>query len=508
MFMIRFLSFALLCTLLWWNCSEDNPVSSNQGTDPEVSDLKAPDVVYNQSTKKYLISVKVGDPQGLTDIEDVSYRITRSGAGSPATEGELFDDGFGGDVIPKDGVFSTTIQGTFAQGDSGQYEISVTARDKSANSSTELKVDLFVLDGIETLAPKIVAVDAPGSVPVDSSAHDVLIAVQIFDSEGLSDIRKVSYQFFPPANPTPTLEGTMTDSGTNGDLVAGDGIYSVVLSSSLFTELTDYSVRIQAEDAAGNQSAPEVVTIRGRIKIGTAPAITAVAVPRIIKGNEMPQVLITADVFDRDGLADIETVQYRLFITGGGETGNSPLFMADDGDLAVSGDSTAGDGIFSNLLNVPTSGSEPVDFTLRFIATDKSGASSGEVGAVLVVTFDDAPYISRVVAPSMVQINPNQDIKILITVDARDPQGQGNISTVWFRSFKPDGVEAGNSPIFLFDSGNMDEGDGVAGDGIYSRFIFLPSQGVTPGDFRFVFEAFDREANASNKIEHIMTVTQ
>jgi hypothetical protein len=112
------------------------------------------------------------------------------------------------------------------------------------------------------------------------------------------------------------------------------------------------------------------------------------------------------------------------------------------------------------------------------------------------------------VAPSQVQIDPQRDVKILITIKAKDPQGVADIDTVQFRSFLPSGQEANNSPIQLFDNGDADQGDDRAGDGIFSRFIFLPSQGVTPGDFRFVFQARDKSDLLSNTIEHILRVTQ
>lgn len=498
---------ALIAFSILSYCSDESPVRPVQTFKPEVSDLIAPAVVYSNSPARHIISVKVADPQGLGDIDDVSYEITKVGAASASSQGELFDDGFHGDVIAKDGRFSNLIQGSFAQGDSGAYEIEVTARDREGNASESLKAQVFVLRGTENLAPQILQVTAPSSVAIDS-AHSFLVAAQVSDPEGLANSLSVTYQFFPPEHATPTEEGPLADDGTQGDVTAGDGVFTTSLRSSLFTRLGDHFLRIEAQDTLGNRSPPQVVIIEGRPRFSNKPVIADVGVPRMVNGNETSEVVITAEVTDLEGLSDIDTVLYHLFLPDGEEASDSPRILLDDGTPSASGDTTAGDGVFSNIFEVQGGGTEPIVYRLVFEAKDRSARASTQVVRQFVVSFDDAPFILNLDAPSLVRIDPDRDQKLLLTIDARDPQGQADIVLVQFRSFLPDGSEASNSPTELFDDGVNDVGDGVAGDGIYSRFIFLPSQGVTPGDFRFVFEARDQTGLGSNVIEHILTVVQ
>ncbi len=499
------LPLILSLLLLHSNCAEDSPVQVVQGTVPEVSNLVAPVAIYNGSTREHIISIKVKDPQGNENIEDVSYEITKEGATTKTTQGDLLDDGFHGDVIAKDGVFSNVLSASFAQGDTGSFTILAFALDKDGNLSETLSTRLNIKSGSQNSPPQIISVDIPTSVPIDS-AFNFPIKVQVNDPDGANDILNVSYAFFPPASAIATLEDTLADNGTLGDQTPGDGFYTTTLSSGLFTKLTDHSLRIQVRDKAGNLATPSVAFVRGRPSFSKAPTITAAAAPRMINATETTEITVTADVTDSEGLADIDTVQLKALLPDNSEVDFSPVLLFDDGMAASSGDVTAGDGTFSALLPIQETGTQPIDIRFMFTATDKGGLASNPFERRFVIGFDNAPYISDLKAPSQVQINPTQDTRLLITLDVRDPQGLSGIALVQFRSFLPNGNEAGNSPIQLFDNGNSDDGDDISGDGIYSRAIFLPSQGVAKGDFRFVFEARDSAGNVSNSIEHIMTV--
>ncbi len=501
------LIFCLIFFAGFIRCSTYNPAKPEGGTTPEISDLFAPSVVYYLSSIKYSISVQAEDPQGLDDLAEVQFEIIKSGLSTPVISGVLLDDGTSGDVIPKDGRFTTQIQGSLFQNDTGEFNLEIIATDKNGNISNSLQTRIFVLAGAENNLPEIINVSVPATVPIDS-LFEFLIEVEVSDADGLADIEFVLLQFFPPAHPNPTRQDTLLDNGLSGDVTPGDGIYSTRLSSSLINELSDYFLRFQAEDSAGNKSQPVIVSVHGRLKSIGVPEITEVGVPRMVNANDVNQVLISADVSDPQGLSDIDSVLYSLFLPSGQEAQNSPQIMADDGDVATSGDTTAGDGRFSSVLQLQGGDGDPIDFTLIFQAKDKSNVLSATVESRLVVAFTNAPFISNLIAPSSVQINPNQETKILITLDVRDPQGISDIAMTQFRSFLPSGDEANNSPIELFDNGDQDIGDQKAGDGIYSRFIFLPPTGVTPGDFRFVFEATDNSGLKSNSIAHIMNVSQ
>ncbi len=499
----------LCVAILVSHCSEEFPAQPQPTSAPEISDMRAPEVLFSLSEAGHTISVRVHDPQGLDDIADVGFEVVKAGETQARYQGDLFDDGFQGDVIAGDGSFSTTIKGSLARGDSGAFEIRITALDIDGHISNVLSSPLFVLNGLDNQSPQILSLDLPQSVAVDST-HDILISARVADLDGLATIRRVWFEFFPPQHATPSVQGDLLDGGVDGDVTAGDGIFSALISSNLFTELTDYIIRIQAEDASGNLSLASTPIVRGRQLFSQAPEITALQVPRIVNANVTNEVTIRADVTDPEGLADIDSVLFRIVrISDGTETADSPVVMADDGNLATSGDSTAGDGRYSARLPLQGGSGAPVELLLDFKASDVFGATSLPAAGRLVQAFDDVPYISNLVAPNSVIINPNAPTRLRITLDVRDPQNTpdgSDIVLVKFHSFLPSGLEADNSPTPLFDHGNGAEGDRVAGDGIYSVFINLPATGVTPGDFRFVFSAQDRAGAESNVIEHIMTV--
>lgn len=368
------------------SCSEDTGVQPNRETVPSLSQLSAPDLVFNGSPRLHTISVAVQEPQGREDIQSVTYAITNVGAGSPADSGEMVDDGTQGDAIPKDAVFSAQISGMFAGDATGQFELTVQARDGSGNTSDVLSDTLFVLAGTENLPPEIVNVAAPQSVAIDSAFSFVIIA-EVSDNEGLSDIRQVKYQFFPPAHPNPTVEDTLSDSGQSGDVTPGDGIFSATLNSSLFEEVADYFIRFEAEDRSGNLSQPQVISIRGRLGINHPPVLFNLMAPDTVQidPDQTQQFLITIDASDEDGLSDIEFVRFRSFLPNGQEANNSPIQMSDDGDPENTGDAEANDGTYSVIINLPPTGVTPGDFRFVFEARDRSGVFSNRIEHTMTV---------------------------------------------------------------------------------------------------------------------------
>jgi len=368
------------------SCSEDTGVQPNGETVPVVSNLIAPEFLFNGSQRLHTISVAVQEPQGREDIQSVTYAITKMGSGSPLSSGEMVDDGTGGDIIPKDAVFTTQIRGTFAGAETGQFELTVQARDISGNTSAAITDTFIVLAGTENLPPEIVNVAAPQTVAIDSAFSFVVIA-QVNDNEGLSDIRRVTYQFFPPAHPNPTVEDTLSDSGQSGDVTPGDGIFSATLNSSRFKEVADYFVRFEAEDRSGNLSQPKVISIRGRFRINHPPMVSNLMAPDTVQidPNRTQQFLITIDASDPDGLSDIEFVRFRSFLPSGEEANNSPIQMSDDGDTQGTGDAEANDGTYSVIINLPPSGVTPGDFRFVFEARDRSRSFSNRIEHIMTV---------------------------------------------------------------------------------------------------------------------------
>ncbi|RMF68851.1 MAG: hypothetical protein D6743_02815, partial [Calditrichaeota bacterium] len=267
-----------------------------------------------------------------------------------------------------------------------EFQLSVVGKDKEGNESNVLEARIFVQAGQEDLPPEIVNVTVPETVAADSS-FDFVVTAEVTDPDGPQDVQRVIYQFFPPAHPTPTQEDTLVDDGTGADAVAGDGVYTAVLSSNLIRTASDYFLRFQAEDRAGSKSAARIATIRGVFRLPQAPVLSNLVAPDTVQidPTRVVQILLTVDVFDPQGLSDIDFVRFRSFLPNGQEAKDSPFELSDDGNRAVSGDEVAGDGTYSIIVNLPPNGVTPGDFRFVFQAKDKSGLLSNTIEHIMTV---------------------------------------------------------------------------------------------------------------------------
>lgn len=386
---IKLTSFVviLFLSIIFWTCSDEQPFQPPRQTEPTLSNLSAPPVLYNASAIRHPVSVKVQDQQGREDIAEVRYVLFKTGSATILARGPLLDDGTQGDIIPKDGVFTTEIDGRFAQNDTGEFALEVVAEDVSGLLSDVASTTITVRPGEENRPPEIVQTFQPKTLPVDSS-FEFILAAKVVDAEGLSDIASVQVQFFPPSHPNPTFEEPLLDDGLSGDQVAGDGIFTKQLSTELFKQASDHFFRFEARDQAGNMSQPVVVTVRG-YRIGNRPPIISnVVAPDTVKINpeQDTPILITVQVADAQGLSDIDNVEFRSFLPDGTEANNSPTQLADDGDTENTGDAVAGDGTYSRIVVLPKSGVPTGDFRFEFRAEDKSGAFSNIINHILTVT--------------------------------------------------------------------------------------------------------------------------
>lgn len=109
---------------------------------------------------------------------------------------------------------------------------------------------------------------------------------------------------------------------------------------------------------------------------------------------------------------------------------------------------------------------------------------------------------NTVIIPDTVVVDTTTVIST--SVEASDPNGQNDIGLVFFVVYRPDGT-SNNNRNELFDDGNIDHGDHIAGDGIYSLLIQVDETNQK-GAYRFEFQAVDRGGKFSNKIDHIVLI--
>ncbi len=204
--------------------------------------------------------------------------------------------------------------------------------------------------------------------------------------------------------------------------------------------------------------------------------------------------------------SDIKSVSLDIYSPDDDQINADPVQMADDGNLTGQGDVKANDNTYSTLY--PFEKSFAIgNYQVKFWITDKNDNTS--LAAIQTFSYENsqknvAPVISDLTAPDTATIG-SDNTYIFLSVAASDSNGANDIASVFFNSFiPPDGHPSSQNPFSLNDNG--DNGDKVAGDGIYSVTVVLPPQGVTKGTYRWEFQARDRSGELSNKIIHNIVI--
>lgn len=143
--------------------------------------------------------------------------------------------------------------------EAGPWTLRFKARDKGGLESRPWvrMVQVTVLDG----PPVIEEVMAPDTVS-RNAGQPILLAVRVSDPAGLADIQSVVFSTTKPDGTASSGNPfALFDDGTQGDVTAGDGVYSLAISISPANVLGDYQFEFVAQDRAGNVGTPVVHTL-------------------------------------------------------------------------------------------------------------------------------------------------------------------------------------------------------------------------------------------------------
>ncbi|MBN1155565.1 Ig-like domain repeat protein [candidate division KSB1 bacterium] len=380
--MKRYIFFALPLLLLFANCDDENPIEP-VGKKPFLSDLTAPSSLYIRSDIKHIISVEVSDPQGIEDIGCVEVDIYLDQIIQRDT---LIDSGSDGDIIPLDGVYTKSYTADFARGVAGEYTFVFKATDKAGNQSETLSHQLMVIDDVENTSPTISNVTAPDEIDTKNNLS-YLITSSVNDAQGATDIAQVSLDIYAPTNTTPNFSALLYDDESNGDLRAGDGIYSYALSSKFSRNVIGkFTIRIQAHDKAGNSSHPWTAVIDVIQSDNDPPILFNLVAPdtmRLLK-NKSALATLQISVSDPQGLNDVREVYFNSYKPDGSPSSGNPFKLLDDGDTEDNGDETANDGRYSIIISLP-SNTPTGDYLFVFEAVDLQNFKSEPKEHVITV---------------------------------------------------------------------------------------------------------------------------
>ncbi|MCL5030946.1 MAG: hypothetical protein M1480_18220 [Bacteroidetes bacterium] len=173
----------------------------------------------------------------------------------------------------------------------------------------------------------------------------------------------------------------------NSDTVKSDGIYSNKFPLSHYYPKGNYQIQFFVTDILNNNSLAAYHSFafdNGQTNV--APVLSNLTMPDSTSFGKSFTFTVKAE--DQNGLSDITSVYYQLYRPDGtlvvNSQGISEFPLSDNGDTGVTGDVTAHDGIFTNMLTIP-SGQQTGTWKFVFQAKDRGGLLSNTISHNLVV---------------------------------------------------------------------------------------------------------------------------
>ncbi len=207
-----------------------------------------------------VVSVKASSAEGNLSV---SATVLRPGGSALAAQFTLRDDGVSPDQTARDSVYTARVEFTIGREQAGRYRVRLQATSASGNVSNALERALKL--GRRNSAPVLLSVSIPDSITVPvSDTIKVQFTATVSDSDGLGDIREVTFRRISPPDPTRFF---MKDDGSldppvsvggipvrSGDDVAGDGRYSFLIPITPTATRRTNVFLFQAVDSFGDTS--------------------------------------------------------------------------------------------------------------------------------------------------------------------------------------------------------------------------------------------------------------
>jgi hypothetical protein len=358
--------------------------------------------------------------------------------------------------------------------------------------------------------PTIIKVIIPDKWNMSSSSY-YRIEVTAQDPQGLPNLAGIYFEVLEANKESIIFVDSLYDDGAyfhpnDGDVIAGDGVFSNRFTANEIAptdDINEYVFTFIALDREGHQSKEyeRIVAFAPNYR----PRILQVSVPDTFPWITTG-IVFSITAADSDGIDDIVTAYFESqdVVTGANKF-EADLF--NDGDLAVHGDTTAGDSIFSVKLDSTFRVNKQGEYDLIFQVEDSYGAKNTYIpNPRIFVGNTGAKFLSINVPSYMARpLTPGDYNRELMTVEVSDPQGLADIDSVYFYSLKPDSSWANlGKPFLLVDDGrpfnesnpDPETGDLVANDGIYSFSIIVYNNPQTNlGTYTFYIYIRDKAEN-------------
>ncbi len=317
------------------------------------------------------LTIIVADGDGYRDISEASYRIYVPGVSRPLLQQRFSTSetiSGSNDSIRFTSKFSLTLERV----DLGTFRVEVFAKDKSGLVSNLSQTFFTVV--VNNRAPFIGSPSFRYTIPADTDYTLFTVGVTASDSDGLGDIASVVIR--PLQTPDSSIVTELYDDGdpAHSDQIAGDGIFSGTFwLDTLYLRSVEFEI-------VGIDKGGALSNIVRKSLNNHVPQILNLTVPDSIQiptsGFNLFSFFMT--VSDSDGLGDIDSVYFR---NASSVNPNNKFLMYDDGNLALHGDSTANDGIYSIIVRIDPTNSPGIK-EFHFYAVDKAGAIDERIKSI------------------------------------------------------------------------------------------------------------------------------
>ncbi|NUN69869.1 MAG: hypothetical protein HUU02_09180 [Bacteroidetes bacterium] len=208
--------------------------------------------------------------------------------------------------------------------------------------------------------------------------------LEVADNDGLNTVSSITYTVFSPAGKV-VAAGPLFDHGILPDIVAGDGKFSADFQLTIPSDVYGkYSVRYSAVDKDGYASTTINLPLSVIYSNNTPPVVTNFIAPdTIFVPTSQPELItVSVQVSDQEGLKDIKFVRMTIVNPIDNSVRSVQRLYDDGGNVNVpeyglpSGDVTAGDGLFTMVIPVPSGTARDIERDFNVFAIDQSDATS------------------------------------------------------------------------------------------------------------------------------------
>ncbi len=228
---------------------------------------------------------------------------------------------------------------------------------------------------LPTPAPEQLFVFGEGSISYSAHSREISIIVPLQTLNGIDSVQAVVRG---PSSGDSTISVLLNDSGAQGDLVAGDQIYSCSYIYS-FSDSSTGTLRanVRAWDLQGNLSDAYALSVPFSV-VNHPPVILKIDTPdtMVLPVSGTKLLTLKAWVDDPDGVEDIVSLTYEIFRLSDSTWISNTAFQLSDVDPA--NENMLRDGYFTSTVSISSTNS-PVLNTFRYTAKDAYGNFSESV---------------------------------------------------------------------------------------------------------------------------------